>query len=229
MLNNINHIHNIYHEKLRIKFSYIQYENLILNFNEKILFSHQYKYIITCLGPIFSYSHLATIFYAQNILQNRNVLYMFCNNFINVLSALKKKIVHFAILPISNNCSGTIQEVSTVLHKYDVDICYNFPYHIQHCLISNLKNNPINNINTIMSHQQPILQCSQYIHLFPKWQIKFCASSTYALKYITYYQKKNNIAAISNKIAAHYYNLYVIKHNISNKKKNITNFIVLTL
>ncbi|WP_367674248.1 prephenate dehydratase domain-containing protein [Buchnera aphidicola] len=133
--------------------------------------------------------------------------------------------VKYAILPVKNNSSGNIKETNKLLKKNKFFIKKKIIMNINHCLISAQKNS-FQNIKLIYSHIEPIKQCQLFIKKFPLWKIKYTNSSSEAIKKISQ-KKKKYIAAIGNKESCILYNLYIIKKNISNHKKNKTLFYVL--
>ncbi|QJC30637.1 prephenate dehydratase domain-containing protein [Enterobacteriaceae endosymbiont of Neohaemonia nigricornis] len=204
---------------------YIQYNSLL---NNKEFRKSNNIITFSFLGPIGSYSHLATLYYIKKHLKNNTdiIINIICNNFIEIFHTLKLKVAHYSIVPLINNYTGIIKDVYTLIQKNSVKIFFYFDMPINHCLISNNNNLILNNITTIISHPQPLKQCSMFIKKY-SWNIKYSSSSSYALQYISFCNTNSNLAAISNKIAAKFYNLYVIKHNISNIINNKTRFIVI--
>ncbi|QJC38779.1 hypothetical protein GJU05_02270 (plasmid) [Enterobacteriaceae endosymbiont of Donacia fulgens] len=219
---------NIYNNKKNI----IINDN-INNFIKKKKFQHNflkkknfYK-SIAFLGPMGSYSHLATLFYIKKNFFKKTFLNISCHNFTEIFFFIKNKFINLAIVPIYNNCTGLIKEVSILLKKnYFLFIKNSFFLPIQHCLVSSKKNIILNKIEKIFSHAEPLNQCSIFINKHPQWELKYCSSSSLAMKLIKFSSSEKS-AAIGNKISAKLYNLYILKNKISNIINNKTNFLVL--
>lgn len=176
------------------------------------------------LGPQGSYSHQAAIKYCK---YNSEKLKMKkCKNFFQIIKKTTNKIENnFSILPIYNTCSGAIHEVYDLLQNTNLSIINEIKLSINHYLLTKEKCK-IENIKIIYSHYQPIKQCSEFLKKNKNWIIKHTNSSAEALKKISQ-EKKTNIAAIGGKLGKKIHNLYILKKNINNKKKNITTFIIL--
>lgn len=179
---------------------------------------------ISYLGPRESYSYIAACLYTSTL--SKNLIKYAENNFKNVLQQVEKNITDLAILPLENTCSGTINEVLDLLQTTNLFIIDELLVPIQHCLLAN-KNTNYKEINTIYSHPQPIEQCSDFINKNLHWKIKYTQSSSSAMQYISQ-TNLNTLAAIGNLSGRNFYNLKILKKNISNKKKNTTRFIVLS-
>ncbi|QJC33507.1 prephenate dehydratase domain-containing protein [Enterobacteriaceae endosymbiont of Donacia clavipes] len=183
---------------------------------------------IVFLGPLGSYSHLAVLTYINNYFLKKTIINVSCKNFSEIFFCIKNNIINLAIVPIYNNYTGFIKEVLILLKKNEsfLYIKKKFTIPIQHCLVTYKKDISFHQIEKIFSHPQSFLQCSFFIKKYPKLVIKYCPSSSYAMNFI---KKKSSekLAAIGNKIAASFYNLNILKENISNKINNKTKFLIL--
>ncbi|QJC31889.1 hypothetical protein GJT88_02315 (plasmid) [Enterobacteriaceae endosymbiont of Donacia tomentosa] len=201
--------------------------NCVLNYNSIDFIKKNKNTLISLafLGPVGSYSHLASLTYINNFFYKKKIINISCNTFEEIFYYVEKDYITQAIVPISNNYSGLIKEVYILLKKSSLYIKEKFAIPIKHCLVTRT-NFFIKNIKTILSHPQPFEQCSFFIKKYPHWEIENCNSSAYAMKII----KKNKskyLAAIGNELAAKFYNLNIVKNNISNKINNETIFLVL--
>ncbi|QJC36730.1 hypothetical protein GJU00_02255 (plasmid) [Enterobacteriaceae endosymbiont of Donacia simplex] len=206
--------------------------NIIINYDIqnfiKEKFIKKYYKSIAFLGPKGSYSHLATLTYINKSFFKKTLINISCQNFNEIFLYVKIGIINFAIIPIYNNYTGVIKDVLTLLKSniFFLRIKKKITLPIKHCLVTNKENIVLCEIKTVFSHPEPFKQCSLFINKFPKWGIKYCSSSSFAMKFI----KKNsskNFAAIGNKISAKFYKLKIVKNNITNKINNQTNFLVL--
>ncbi|QJC37954.1 hypothetical protein GJU03_02230 (plasmid) [Enterobacteriaceae endosymbiont of Donacia bicoloricornis] len=217
--------------------SKITHNNIIINdtidnfikkrtFQKNITKKKYYKSIIF-LGPIGSYSHLATLFYIKKNFFQKTVINISCHNFKEIFYYINNKHINLAIVPIYNNNTGLIKEVFILLKQnYSLFIKNKFFVPIQHCLVSFKKNLVLNKIKKILSHIEPLKQCSIFIKKHPHWELQHCSSSSLAMKLIKINQSKK-LAAIGNKISAKLHNLHILKNKISNTVNNQTKFLVL--
>ncbi|XRX42774.1 MAG: prephenate dehydratase domain-containing protein [Buchnera aphidicola (Eriosoma harunire)] len=176
------------------------------------------------LGPQGSYSHIATLKYIEKYKKN-TITSIPCHNFLDVFKKTEKHIHGYAIAPIKNTYSGAIDEICHILKKTKLFITKKINIEINHCLLA-LPNTSIKNINTLYTHPQPLIQCNKFINTFRHWKIKYKNSTADAMQYIKL-NKQHNAATLGDKNSGKLYNLTVLKKNISNKKHNITHFIVL--
>ncbi|QJC33917.1 hypothetical protein GJT93_02245 (plasmid) [Enterobacteriaceae endosymbiont of Donacia provostii] len=199
-------------------------KNIFLNLNNQ-----NKEKIIAFLGPLYSYSHLAVLTYINNFFFKKKIINVSCHNFNEIFLHIKTGIIQIAIVPIINNHTGIIKEVLKYLKKNStyVKIKTTIKLPIKNCLVTKKKNIFLNKIKKIYSHKEPLKQCSSFIKEHPLWEIKYCSSTSFAMNFIKNSSSQDNLAAIGNEIAARFYNLYIIKKNISNKKNNETTFLVL--
>lgn len=183
------------------------------------------KLAISFLGPKCSYSHHAAKIYADK--NFKKYTEVSCNNFKEVILCVENHLTDVAILPIENSNSGSINEVYDLLHKTDLSIIGEFFLPIKHCVLSR-KNIDLTKIKKVYSHPQLFQQCSDFIDLFPQWKIEYTKSTASAMQIVSE-KNKENIVALGSEEAGNFYNLKVLKYNISNYKKNFTRFIILSL
>jgi chorismate mutase / prephenate dehydratase len=175
------------------------------------------------LGPKGSYSHTAVKKYSKKYF--KKIKEKVCISFKETIQSVENKKSDFAVLPIENTSSGSINEVYDLLQDTNLSIVGETYIPINHCLLVHTHTS-LNNIEKIYSHTQPIQQCSVFIQQFPHWKIRHTLSSADAMKYVATV-KKNNIAALGDENGGKYYKLHVLLRKIANQKNNITRFIVL--
>lgn len=175
------------------------------------------------LGPKGSYSHIAACEYAdrnfQKCIQNE------CSTFEEVILSVENNQSDYAVLPIENTCSGSINEVFNLLKNTNLFIIGEINIFINHCLLA-LKKVELHNVKKVYSHPQPFQQCSNFIKQFPQWKIKYTKSTADAMKKITEYNEITN-AALGSEIGSKMYGLKILSKNLANKQKNITRFLLL--
>ncbi|ACL30746.1 chorismate mutase [Buchnera aphidicola] len=175
------------------------------------------------LGPKGSYSHIAAYKYAD--LNFQKCITNECSTFEEVVLSVENNQSDYAVLPIENTCSGSINEVFDILKKTNLFIIGEINIFINHNLLT-LKKIELNKIKTIYSHPQPFQQCSDFIKKFPKWKIKYTKSTADAMKKIKKYNDVTN-AALGSEIGSKIYGLEILMKNLANKENNITRFILL--
>lgn len=136
--------------------------------------------------------------------------------------ALEKKELDYIVLPVRNSITGKIEKHTSLIDKYQqFKIIKELELNINHCLYG-LTDSDINNIETIISHPQALLQCSDFVNNYKTIESWNTAGS------LDIMIEKNDItiACIAptgfiNK------NIKILKENISNTTNNITYFALL--
>ncbi|MBK4765257.1 MAG: bifunctional chorismate mutase/prephenate dehydratase [Pantoea sp. Brub] len=179
---------------------------------------------ISFLGPKGSYSYLAVYTYASYFF--KNIIECSCLKFSEIFKKVENNLADYAILPIENINSGSINDVYDLLQKTNLFIINELNICINHCILVNTSNVNLDMIETIYSHPQPFQQCSKFIQQYPNWKIKYTDSTASAMKKIAILDSPK-VAVLGNEIGASIYKLKVLKRNLANYKNNYTRFIVL--
>lgn len=165
---------------------------------------------IYALGPQFSYSYnLAVRAYDPK--------YVHCvQNIHEVFTHVMAENDAKGIVPIENMLTGSVRESLLALKKYSICIERSFDLHIEHILASHSRV-----YTKIVSHGQPLAQCSQFIHT-KKCEIVEVSSTSAAMQMAA---SDPSVAAIGNMEAAQYYHVPIVKQRISDRTHNVTRFI----
>lgn len=175
---------------------------------------------VACQGIEGAYSQIA----CDKVFAYPNILYF--ENFENVFSAVEKGLCKYGILPIENSSNGSVGEVYDLMKRHDFYIARSVKLHINHCLLLNSGAN-LENVREIVSHEQAIGQCSEFIKSLPNVKITVCKNTAVAAKLVSE-SGRNDIAAISSPECARLYGLEIAKRNIGNTDNNYTRFICIS-
>ncbi|MDU3572197.1 MAG: bifunctional chorismate mutase/prephenate dehydratase [Serratia marcescens] len=178
---------------------------------------------IAFLGPKGSYSHLAARQYAARHFDR--LIECGCQKFQDILAQVETGQADYAILPIENTSSGSINEVYDLLQHTSLSIVGELTNPIDHCVLV-AGDSDLSQIETVYSHPQPFQQCSQFLNRFPHWKIEYTESTAAAMEKVA---KLNSpkVAALGSEAGGALYGLQVLEHNLANQQQNITRFIVL--
>lgn len=145
--------------------------------------------------------------------------------FDDVLLGVHKKEIDFAVLPVENTSTGSVNDVLDILMKYNAYIVGELYLDINHALLGT-QNSSIENIREVLSHPQALSQCSIYIksHGFDE---NVSSNTAFAAKTVAA-GGDDTVAAIGSIANASIYGLKVLDKNIENMKGNQTRFIVVT-
>lgn len=183
----------------------------------------QHSARIAFLGPKGSYSHLAARQYAARHFEQ--LIECGCQKFQDILTQVETGQADYAVLPIENTSSGSINDVYDLLQHTSLSIVGEITNPIDHCVLV-ATDTDLNQIKTVYSHPQPFQQCSQFINRFPHWKIEYCESTAAAMEKVAQLNSPQ-AAALGSEAGGALYNLQVLEHSLANQQQNITRFIIL--
>ncbi|MDN0119622.1 bifunctional chorismate mutase/prephenate dehydratase [Yersinia frederiksenii] len=183
----------------------------------------QHSARIAFLGPKGSYSHLAARQYAARHFEH--LIECGCQKFQDIFTQVETGQADYAVLPIENTSSGSINDVYDLLQHTSLSIVGEITNPIDHCVLIATETS-LSQIQTVYSHPQPFQQCSQFINRFPHWKIEYCESTAAAMEKVAQLNSPT-AAALGSEAGGALYNLQVLEHNLANQQQNITRFIVL--
>ncbi|MFC3394664.1 bifunctional chorismate mutase/prephenate dehydratase [Brenneria rubrifaciens] len=178
---------------------------------------------IAFLGPRGSYSHLATRQYAARHFEQ--FIECGCQKFQDIFDMVETGQADYAVLPIENTSSGSINDVYDLLQHTGLSIVGELSNPINHCVLVATETS-LDQIETVYSHPQPFQQCSHFISRFPNWKIEYCESTAAAMEKVAALNSPQ-AAALGSEAGGMLYQLKVLEHNLANQSQNITRFIVL--
>ncbi|MFC6276385.1 prephenate dehydratase domain-containing protein [Psittacicella hinzii] len=200
-------------------------QEIILREQNLYQLANQEEISLSYLGLPGSYSSVACEQFANHLSKKANATGF--ATFKEVVDAVTFGKTNFAVLPLENTSSGSINEVYDLLSKTSLEIVADIALDINHVYVGK---NVIDEkeIEVIYTHVQPYEQSLIHIReLQPNAKVVFTASTTHAMEQVM--QDSNPRAvAIGNAAAAKLYDLQVISDSIANSLNNQTRFIVLS-
>ena len=148
----------------------------------------------------------------------------FFNGFEQVFEAVDNKSFDFGVVPIANSTAGSVTATYELLKKYDLKICAGTKLRISHCLAARKDTDP-NDIQIVYSHEQALMQCSDYITRHGYKGHNY-ANTALAAQFIA--QSDRPVAAICSRESALNNDLKIIADDIANAAENYTRFIVIS-
>ena len=169
-----------------------------------------------------SFSHLAAKkFFGDSSFE---LVFNSFNDFEAVIESVESDESDYAILPIENTTSGSINEVYDGLLSSNLSIVGEELFQVKHCLLG-LEEIPLNKIQKIYTHYQAARQCSKFLYSLNKTQVEFLDDTAKSiLKIID--SGKPEYAAIASKEAAELLGVKVLREEIANQAGNYTRFLV---
>lgn len=176
--------------------------------------------IVACQGLEGAYSQIA----CDKLFKSANILYV--KNFEGVFNAVEKGLCQYGILPIENSIHGTVNAVYDLMHSYNFSIAKCIKLKISHALLAK-KGTKLSDIKEIISHEQALGQCSEFLKNYPDIKVTVCENTAIAAKTVSDSQRCD-IAAISSPDCAGYYGLSILNDAVANSDNNYTRFICIS-
>ncbi len=176
--------------------------------------------VVCYFGSQGSYSESALISYFGEETERLSAA-----TFKEAFERLKEEEADYLVLPIENSSTGTIAEVMELLLSYGYFIVGEEKIAIEHCLLG-VKGATINDIKTVYSHEQGILQCGEFLHQLKDVRCEEYYSTAQSAKAVAEKQDKS-FAAIAGKRNAELLGLEVLAENINTNATNTTRFAVI--
>ena len=179
-------------------------------------------YRIAFLGDRGSYSYLATRKYFTR--RTNQIHEIGCQSFNEIINKVETDQADYAVLPIENTSSGSINEVFDLLQHTHLSIVGELTHPVEHALLVSGKTE-LSQINVIYAHPQVFSQCSHFLAELGDIEVKPCDSTSSAMLHVSEAQQ-NNIAAIGSIAGGKLYGLKELRSQLANQKENHSRFIV---
>lgn len=146
--------------------------------------------------------------------------------FKEVMEAIRDGRAEYGVLPIENTSTGGITDIYDLLVEYDNYIIGEHVVKVDHALLG-LPDADKEDIKTVYSHPQGLLQCADYLREHPSIRtMEFSSTSGSARKVLD--DGDITQGAIASPRAAQHYGLKVLEESINTASNNSTRFIVIT-
>ena len=148
----------------------------------------------------------------------------FYDSFPEVFRAVDSGEAAFGVVPIVNSTAGSVGQTYELLREFDLKICSTCKLKITHCLAAK-KGVKAEEIKEVWSHDQALMQCSQFISekgLHPHR----CENTSLAAKLVA--ESSKPCGAICSEECAAEQGLEVIARGIANADQNYTRFILIS-
>lgn len=168
-----------------------------------------------------AYSQQAMIKFFGESVNNFNV-----GTFRDAMVALQEEKADYAVLPIENSSAGIVNDIYDLLVEFDNYIVAETFVKIEHALLV-LEGTEFEDIKTIYSHPQALMQCSKFLDKHKNWQVISQQNTALSAVKVTK-EKDKSQAAIASVLAGELYGLKVLEKGIQNNDENTTRFIIVT-
>lgn len=168
-----------------------------------------------------AYSQAAMQQYFGETIQNFHV-----PSFEAAMEAVAEHRADYAVLPIENSSAGQVGDVYDLLMKYDNAIIGEIYLPVTHCLLG-LPGAGLEDIRTVYSHPQGLMQCQGFLNRYPGWQQISQANTAMAARKVVEENDRSK-AAIASRLAAKLCGLEVLAEQVNDNRSNTTRFIVVS-
>ena len=141
-----------------------------------------------------------------------------------LLNQWKMSTSDYAVLPIENTTSGSINDVYDALQSSNLQIIGEEIFPVKHCLLTT-EDVPLNSIKKIFTHYQAARQCSKFLKSIPNAEVELLPDTAKSVEYIKEKGDKT-FAAIASREAAEIFNVVVLREDIANQQGNFTRFLI---
>jgi chorismate mutase/prephenate dehydratase len=132
----------------------------------------------------------------------------------------------YGILAIENSSAGIVNDTYDLLNEYDNCIVAETYVKIEHALLG-LPGAELDDIKTVYSHPQGLMQCSRFLESHAAWQqISYPNTAASAKKVLEDGDKGQ--AAIASELAGRYYGLQTLQAKINHNQNNTTRFVIIS-
>lgn len=162
---------------------------------------------------------------AYKFFQNENIEILPCNQFRDVITAVKKDSNIIGIMAIENTIAGSLLQNHELIRGSELIVVGEEKLRISHCLAA-LPGTSIHDVQEVNSHPIALMQCGDFLDTLPN--VKIVEKEDTALSAANIAEKQlKNTAAICSKAAAEIYGLNVLAEGIETNKHNFTRFLIL--
>ncbi len=171
---------------------------------------------VACQGVKGAYSYAA----AKKLYKNAEII--FCERFADVFDAVERGDAEIGVVPVENSWAGSVHEVYDLLIERKFYIANAVDAKISHNLIG-CENADISDIKKVMSHEQALRQCADFIKENGFEPIG-CLNTALGVKKAAEIGDAS-VGAIGSSIASKEYSMKILAENIASANCNVTRFV----
>jgi len=176
--------------------------------------------MVACQGVEGAYSQIA----CEKIFKSPFIMYF--KNFDGVFTAIEKGLCRYGILPIENSTAGSVKKVYDLMIKHNFSIVRTFRLKVDHNLLAN-HGASLDSIKEIISHEQAIGQCAEFLSRFPGVKVTSVENTAVAAEMVAK-SGRTDIAALSSRSCAELYGLKCLASSVQDQGNNYTRFICIS-
>ncbi|MCH6574631.1 MAG: chorismate mutase, partial [Bacteroidetes bacterium] len=199
----------------------IQLQNKIVLDKDNLESSSTSK-VVAIQGIEGSYSYLASQkFFGDS---KDEISFKYKNSFEDAVTAVENDEADYAMLPVENTTSGSINDVYDAIIGSQLSIVGEEIFHVKHCLVG-IEEIALNKIEKIYTHIQAARQCNKFLSEIKNASVEYFIDTAQSVRKIKE-EKNPHYAAVASEEAADLYNVIILRENIANQPGNFTRFLV---
>ena len=175
---------------------------------------------VACQGTEGAFAQLA----CEKLFALPDILY--CNSFESVFAAVDKGLCRYGVIPLENSTAGSVNHVYDLMIQNHFYIVRSTRLQVNHNLLVK-PGTKLSEIKEVISHEQALNQCSNFLSQLKGVKITACANTAVAAQTVAETDRKD-IAAISSANCASLYGLETLEQNVQNGFGNFTRFICIS-
>jgi len=173
---------------------------------------------VACLGPKYSYSHLASVAKFGEAVEHVAV-----GSIAAVFEEVNRRHVEFGLVPLENSTDGRVADTLDMFIKLpNLKIRAEVRLRIHHCLLGRCE---WSDVRRVYSKSQALSQCRNWLGKSLPQATKVEVVSTAAAAELA--QREEFAAAVASRAAATAYRLNLLAENIEDQPHNVTRFAVI--
>jgi chorismate mutase / prephenate dehydratase len=169
-----------------------------------------------------SYSYLASNQFFSD--SGKDIHFKKYNTFDEVVESVEDSTSDYAILPIENTTSGSINDVYDALQSSNLQIIGEEIFPVKHCLLT-IEDVPLKSIKKVYTHYQAARQCSKFLKSISNAEVELLPDTAKSVEFIKEKSDKG-FAAIASREAAEIFDVVVLREDIANQQGNFTRFLI---
>lgn len=176
---------------------------------------------VMCFGVKGSYTECAMEEFFRG-----NIIPSYADTFKKVMLGVNEGECDYGVLPIENTSTGGIADIYDLLVEFDNYIIGEHIIKIEHALVG-LNTAKLEDIETVYSHPQGLMQCQKFLEAHPKMKPVECTSTSDSAQKVCQ-DADITKAAIAGRQTAAIYDLKILKESINHEQNNSTRFIIIS-
>lgn len=176
--------------------------------------------MVACQGVEGAYSQIA----CEKIFKSPLIMYF--KNFDSVFTAIEQGLCQYGVLPIENSTAGSVNKVYDLMIRHNFSIVRTFRLKVDHNLLAN-PGATLDGIKEIISHEQAISQCSDFLSGLKGVKITAVENTAVAAETVAA-SGRTDIAALSSRSCAELYGLKNLAASVQDQGNNYTRFICIS-